>query len=62
MVDCCCGLVILFLIVFLLALILESEKRDIKIIHTPEGRYCSHCGRSIAFDAKYCTYCGNRLE
>lgn len=27
----------------------------------PAGRFCPHCGRAIAMDAKFCSYCGHQL-
>jgi hypothetical protein len=27
----------------------------------PAGRYCPHCGRAIAMDARFCSYCGQQL-
>lgn len=27
----------------------------------PAGRFCLHCGRAIAMDARFCSYCGQQL-
>jgi hypothetical protein len=42
---------------------IQGFQRNLKIPeHKYQNRYCSFCGKQIAFNSKFCKFCGNKTN
>lgn len=62
----CCGVAVLFIILFFLTFRRKKpggvEKRDIKTRDANGFIKCKYCGKSLPSEAEFCSYCGNKVN